>query len=120
MKEFNVGDVGKGMCYCCQKIVDINYKIGSLEYDDVNIDDLILGYCYVCDNIVSVPHQNQNKIRNVLFLKENKSFNIFEFTEQIKGIISASKEIHPKYGLELIEKFIDKTLKNFNDKLDLQ
>jgi len=50
-----IGDKGKAICYHCEKLVDITYKMDKIPH---NAYEILVGVCDECNKVVVIPHKS--------------------------------------------------------------
>ena len=63
MVIYKEGDVSKGLCYKCKKLVGTSFRFAPYNFNGLMIPDILQGFCDVCGSPVSIPHQSSFKIK---------------------------------------------------------
>ena len=64
----NAGDTGNAICFNCEALKTITYKLRDvpLRQDDVVIKNILVGVCDDCDSTIILPSQSTEKVKSVL------------------------------------------------------
>lgn len=55
-----------GVCYNCNNVVGMQFKVRPLVFKKVTIPEIKVGVCGICDSTISIPHESVPVIKKAL------------------------------------------------------